>query len=159
MSGIWGNVSRSLYDAVDNRLLVLREGELLARCDSEIERAFLATFLLLSRLGDIRLRHEFEEKESSGFVLVPQVRIGDYRVDFVLGVPGRPLSRCIVIECDGHDFHEKTKEQASRDKSRDRFLNTKVAKVIRFTGSEIFRDPSSCCAEALSILNALRSAS
>ena len=26
------------------------------------------------------------------------------------------------MECDGHDFHERTKEQASSDKKRDRSL-------------------------------------
>lgn len=45
----------------------------------------------------------------------------------------------LAVECDGHDFHEKTKEQARRDKSRDRILISHGIHTIRFTGSEIFR--------------------
>lgn len=46
----------------------------------------------------------------------------------------------IVIEIDGHDFHERTKEQAQRDKSRDRYLTAEGYTVFRFTGSEVYRD-------------------
>lgn len=53
----------------------------------------------------------------------------------------------LVIECDGHDFHEKTKEQAQKDKSRDRFLLSKGYHVMRFTGSEIYRNPRECVSE------------
>ena len=43
----------------------------------------------------------------------------------------------IVVELDGHDFHEKTKEQAQKDKDRDRSLTRAGYKIMRFTGSEI----------------------
>src|SRR5205807_7453561 len=45
-----------------------------------------------------------------------------------------------IVEIDGHDFHERTKEQAQRDKSRDRYLNQSGFTVFRFTGSEVFND-------------------
>lgn len=44
-----------------------------------------------------------------------------------------------IIECDGHDFHEKTKEQAQRDKERDRLFTKNGYTIIHFTGSEIVR--------------------
>ncbi len=47
----------------------------------------------------------------------------------------------IILEVDGHDFHEKTKEQAIRDKSRDRFMTKKGFPIFRFTGSEVFNQP------------------
>ena len=47
----------------------------------------------------------------------------------------------IILEVDGHEFHEKTKEQAIRDKSRDRFITRKGFPIFRFTGSEIFNQP------------------
>lgn len=47
----------------------------------------------------------------------------------------------IILEVDGHEFHEKTKEQAIRDKSRDRFIMKKGFPIFRFTGSEIFNQP------------------
>ncbi len=47
----------------------------------------------------------------------------------------------IHIEADGHEYHEKTKGQAQRDKSRDRILMSQEdTKVLHYTGSEIYRD-------------------
>jgi hypothetical protein len=46
------------------------------------------------------------------------------------------------FRCDGHDYHERTKEQAERDKSRDRALKRAGYDVIHFTGREIWRDPA-----------------
>lgn len=70
------------------------------------------------------------------FDVTPQVEIGTYRADFVVSTMGESF----IVECDGHDFHEKTKEQAARDKKRDRYLQGRGYKVFRFTGSEIWRN-------------------
>lgn len=47
----------------------------------------------------------------------------------------------IVIEYDGHDFHERTREQARRDKSRDRLVTLRGWEPVRFTGAEVYEDP------------------
>ncbi len=52
--------------------------------------------------------------------------------------------RVIAIYCDGHDFHERTKEQAERDRSIDRKLQEAGIVVMRFTGREIYRDAHAC---------------
>ena len=67
-----------------------------------------------------------------------QAKINKYTVDFLIEVDE---NKYIVIECDGHEFHEKTKEQAKHDKERDRFLQMEGYPVYRFTGSEIFNNP------------------
>jgi very-short-patch-repair endonuclease len=77
-----------------------------------------------------------------------QQKIGPYRVDFAF-----PDCR-VVVECDGHDYHEKTKEQARRDKRRDRYLTGEGWRVYRFTGSEIFQNADRCVAEIVSVLPA-----
>jgi len=66
----------------------------------------------------------------------------NYRVDFLISVYDAVLleGMTFVIECDGHDFHEKTKEQARKDKKRDRDLITNGYMVMRFTGSEIYNN-------------------
>ena len=70
-----------------------------------------------------------------------QEEIGKYRADFVLYLHKNcEIIKKFVIELDGHDFHEKTKEQAKRDKEKDRFLISEGFIVIRFTGSEIFNN-------------------
>lgn len=77
------------------------------------------------------------------------------RVDFLLTFPqnftvkNKYFNREVkmIIECDGHDFHEKTKEQAQKDKSRDRILKASGYTVFRFTGSEIYRNAAGCARE------------
>lgn len=100
--------------------------------------------------------------------LVSQRNLLKYRVDFAItnerleseseahkasmGYMG-PIRVC--IECDGHDFHERTKEQAARDKKRDRELATAGWTVLRFTGSEIWKDPSSCVEQVMELIGNL----
>lgn len=72
-----------------------------------------------------------------------EVGIGPYKVDFLISrrPGGHDLTKFCVIECDGHEFHERTKKQAEHDKKRDRFLQAEGFPVLRLTGSEIWRDP------------------
>jgi hypothetical protein len=58
----------------------------------------------------------------------------------------------IAVECDGHDFHEKTKEQAAADKARDREIVAAGITVLRFTGSEIWKDAEKCAQEVEALL-------
>lgn len=78
------------------------------------------------------------------YFITAQAPIGSYKADFLLWFANGSHHGGIVIECDGHDFHEKTKEQASRDKRRDREILTAGYPVLRFTGSEIYRDAIAC---------------
>ena len=75
----------------------------------------------------------------------PQAKIGPYRVDFLISCGDIRM----IVECDGHDFHEKTKEQAAKDKKRDRWFQSNGFKVMRFTGSELWRDPWACADEII----------
>lgn len=93
------------------------------------------------------------ESHCEGLAIFPQVQIGKYRVDFLLRatLPNQPAGY-LVVECDGHDYHERTKEQARHDRSRDREIMLMGIRVIRFTGSEIHADATKCAGEALSHL-------
>ncbi len=84
----------------------------------------------------------------------PQAQLKDWRVDFLVSVWGCPEDseddfkwRHLIVECDGHEYHERTKEQAARDRSRDRRAVLADAVVFRFTGSEIWRDPWGCAGQ------------
>ena len=70
--------------------------------------------------------------------IYPQEKIDKYTVDFLVSADFSDDK--VIIECDGHDFHEKTKEQAKHDKERDRFLTSLGFKILRYTGSEIYND-------------------
>lgn len=80
----------------------------------------------------------------TGFWILPQETVGKHRVDFLLWIQQDDRGAGLIVECDGHEFHEKTKEQAARDKKRDRELLAAGFPVMRFTGSEIYRDPVGC---------------
>lgn len=91
-------------------------------------------------------------------VVFMQAPVIGYRVDFLLlaqlaEAKGGPVR--IVIECDGHDYHERTKEQAKRDRGMDRALQAAGFRVFRFTGSEIYRDPDRCVEEVRRHLDAV----
>lgn len=120
---------------------------------SEIERGFAAHFVLGCRIRGVPYALSRPDSPSDYVFLAPQVQIGSYRVDFLLGMGTRPaISECVAVECDGHDFHDRTPEQAARDKSRDRLLNQYVKAVARFTGREIYRDVDACLRDATNIL-------
>ncbi len=136
-------IVQAMYiDDVFGRAATLLEA--VERCESPIEQMMcVALFgaLVTDRacIGDIDC------------VVMPQqeIRCGDqtYRVDFEIAVflPVEFLeTMTVVVECDGHDFHEKTKEQAARDKARDRAIQACGVPVLRFTGSEIWHAPWRC---------------
>lgn len=55
----------------------------------------------------------------------------------------------VIVECDGHEFHERTKEQAAKDRARDRASVMGGYDVFRFTGSELWRDPMGCAEQVV----------
>ncbi len=77
-------------------------------------------------------------------VLAAQEQISSYRADFTLTANGGAR---LVVECDGHDFHDRTKQQAAYDRARDRELLAMGIQTMRFTGSEIHHSPERCAAE------------
>lgn len=138
-------------------------------CESEIEGMLAASFVACNNLdyyngSECRWRifgwsfddHAsiedlaIEGQEPNIIFVTPQVIIGGYRVDFLCymrmfdWLDKRSKTVVVAIECDGHEFHEKTKEQAKRDKSRDRDLLIKGIPSMRFAGSEIWKDVFGC---------------
>jgi hypothetical protein len=54
-------------------------------------------------------------------------------VDFAVFLPDlSPTHPLAVVECDGHEFHERTVAQASWDKRRDRMIQSLGVPVIAF---------------------------
>jgi very-short-patch-repair endonuclease len=118
----------------------------LNQCESPIEQIFAyhlcKYFYVINDLSDFQdIKIELNAQEPI------EINKQKYRVDFLLIFnEGK-----IVIECDGHDYHEKTKQQAQRDKSRDRNLQKEGYIVLRFTGSEIYKDPIGCVNEVVEV--------
>ena len=66
---------------------------------------------------------------------------------------GYPL---LGIEIDSHIWHEKTKEQARKDKERERYLVGRGWQLLRFTGSEVFNDAPKCVRETVEVADKVR---
>lgn len=100
-----------------------------------------------------------EAARGRGAIFVrPQYDILRYSADFLLSWVAPPLADGerrwvgIVLECDGHDFHTQTKEQAAHDRSRDRAMQELGWDMFRFTGTELWKDPIVCARQALTHL-------
>lgn len=160
------DIDEYIKDYFDERVELLQKEtdlfrKILLQCESPLEQQFL---IWLSKWFCASPNLWSEELYLQGSVvdLLPQsfpvairqqskISLSEYqyRADFMITGykedyndsrwETRPLVRCIV-EVDGHDFHERTKEQAQRDKRRDRHFQKNGFPVFRFTGSEVFHD-------------------
>ena len=135
------------------------------KCQSPIESAMLAALTIIGINTDTQLSLVLEGYPSrlthalaNDLMIEPQAKIGKYRVDFLVTYverweDGIELARTqMAIECDGHYFHDRTKEQARKDKERDRMLQSLGLRVYRYTGSEIWADVFKCACQAINEL-------
>jgi len=140
-----------------------------ARCESPIERVMAAALIHCFKYGSDGFfggdgpwfgwddRVWSDPVAFPGCHIWPQTQVGIYRADFFIAweveTHRGPVKRGnFVIECDGHDHHERTKEQAAHDRRRDRWMTEQGITVIRFTGSEIWANPSSCAQSVMDIM-------
>ena len=93
----------------------------------------------------LEIRNQESVMASSGKMYIPDFTIP------VLDI-GTNNFKMFAIECDGHDFHEKTKEQVTRDRKRERELIEDGYTVIRFSGTEIYNDPFKCASQVFKII-------
>ena len=88
-------------------------------------------------------------KGDENVMLFSNEKISTYRCDFLFITE---MKASLVVECDGHDFHDRTKQQAAYDRARDREILLLGTPTIRFTGSEIVHSPERCAAEIYAIV-------
>lgn len=124
-------------------------------CESPIEEMMLAALMQVFKYESWLASHDvfFSAGGSvnipapfSGIHFYVQSNVDKYRPDFCVTFNNLDNNNqeVVVIECDGHDYHERTKEQARHDKQRDRWMTEKSFRILRFTGSEIYANPIEC---------------
>ena len=74
-----------------------------------------------------------------------------YIPDFAIFMNG--LYQGFSIEIDGYEWHEKTKDQAQRDKKKDRAYIKNRFIPVHFTGSEVYHNSQECIRELLEIID------
>jgi very-short-patch-repair endonuclease len=132
------------------------------KTESPIETAFAVAFEWWCRLEDnsVFIKGPEDTSNTSSLLeinhgpckewvnIAPQTEIDTYRVDFLITFScGYKRLEELIVECDGHDFHDRTHDQASRDRERDRVLTSAGYRVFRFTGTDINRRPIECAIE------------
>jgi len=150
----WGELQALIRQDAEYKIDITKHA--LNRCGSDLERAFLITTLQVFGERYYAMLHEKDRpvflwhNEYEGMTrltLQAPISIGghNYRADFLIEYASRTpaiVERAhIVVEIDGHNFHERTKEQARHDRKRDRLMTQEGYTVFRFTGSEIYAEP------------------
>lgn len=137
-----------------------------AQCGSPIERILLARLIMDSPSREEGLHFNFYRTPAAYPDLIPhpfggvdvhlQAQVGIYRADFLFTQQSRlnpAKDRHLLVECDGHFYHERTRAQAKHDKRRDRYFASLGITVLRFTGSEIYTDVAAVVAEIIEHLS------
>lgn len=153
-----GDISNYLVDKVSLHLLALKSDaemifeESLIDCESPIEQ------LLSLALEDLNIKNIYKYNPFIDVVEIEKQKEiycenKKYRVDFCIPVVYKNQeNKSFIIECDGHEFHQKTKEQVERDNTRMRDLQRQGYEVIRFSGTEIWHRPYKCASDILNII-------
>lgn len=80
----------------------------------------------------------------------------NYRADIFFDCDEQPYGEFdgykLVIECDGHEFHEKTKEQVEYRNERDLELKKHGIDVLHFSGSQIYNNPFKCAFQIIELI-------
>jgi hypothetical protein len=128
-------------------------------CDQEW---FQGIFTVKANDDDWLTSMKDDRQARTHLIMQRQQQLPNWRVDFLFHVYA-DWARCpdggtegwkqLIVECDGHDFHERTKEQAARDRERDRWAQLQGIEVFRFTGSELWKDPLGCANQVIKWAN------
>lgn len=144
---------------------------LFEKCESEIEKLFLESWLGISgeEYNDFNFDCDFKLNKVSRdyyddclsferifYEIRPQYKVDNYRVDFLIRAFDLDKNQDLIyskilVECDGYEFH-KSHEKFIHDRQRDRFLKCKGFDVVRASGSEICNEPELVIDDCLNIL-------
>lgn len=159
--------ARALYiqaAAVSVQAIITRCAQV---CESPVELALALALGFVGRQQSCAVLYDFgdavigDAEVDSTLRIRPQAPLCDYRIDLLLtmqkiedGTEGIIVeTKQLAVEADGAEFHDRTQEQAIRDRKRDRQLQAMGLSVFRFAGSEVWRDVFACARDTLSFLN------
>ncbi len=157
LSVAYGEDDKLNGDSPIERLFNLALSLNLRHCDQEYFHGLMRVFEGMSLEEYKALPHA-----KNHIIIQVQQQLPNWRVDFLIHVyadwfreptGGTEGWKQLIVECDGHDFHERTKEQAARDRERDRWAQLQGIEVFRFTGSELWRDPLGCADQVIKWAN------
>lgn len=136
-----------------NKELIHNIGLALAypKIESPIEKIFLTAFLICDKYN---------------IYIDPQTKIkcGDntYYADFTITYDHYVNHMFhenfkLVIECDGYEFHQKSKKQVEYGNKREYDLKMEGYEILRFSGSEIYNQPIQCVKKVFDYISKVHS--
>lgn len=114
------------------------------------ERVNVEGFL---KILDLRLA---DEKDGENWVYAaPQVSFdAERRCDFMFAIYYKRW-HLVCVECDGFEWHDKDKASFEKYRCYDRLMQQSGINVLRFAGTEIWRDAAGCLAQIILYLRKL----
>lgn len=92
--------------------------------------------------------YKLTEEYLQGFLELPKAdfmfKADDYLTKLILGKEIRNYNYKLIIECDGYEFHQKTRQQVQKDNEREYDLKMAGYEILRFSGSQIYNEPLKC---------------
>lgn len=152
------DISKYLVNKVDTYLYATKSDKQMTLEESVIECESPIEQLLSLSLEELNIKQIYNFNPFVDVIEVEkqsEIKCGNkkYRVDFLIPVAYKNQgNKCFVIECDGHEFHQKTKEQVEKDNTRTRDLQKAGYEIIRFSGTEIWHRPYKCAKDVLNII-------
>lgn len=121
---------------------------------SPIEQIFITAFELYCR--DKKQIYLFPQKEinvnGKKYCIDFEFDADDYLTQMLFNHQIKNTTFKLAIECDGHKFHQKTKEQVQYDNEREFDLKMAGYEVLRFSGSQIYNDPFKCAEDTYNFI-------
>jgi len=126
---------------------------LLGATESPIESMLLTALVEAAHANGYRVG---TVPTGSGTIAIrPQQWVGPYRADFVVAYSFFNAELDLIVEADGHEYHS-AKRQMAKDKKRDRFMTAQGYRILRFTGSEIWRSAPKCAKVVIGMVMAFQ---
>ena len=115
---------------------------------SPIEQIFITAFEFYCRLENKKRIFLFPQKEviynNKKYYIDFEFEADDYLTSLIFEDKLKNKNFKLAIECDGYEFHQKTKEQVQHDNEREYNLKMAGYEVLRFSGTQIYNNPLKC---------------
>lgn len=135
-------------EIIDDVLCSNGDNLLYKSCQSPIEKIFIFAYDIVIANEDFLINELFYLFPQKEIVANKHRYIADFYFD-TNELPDAVFEHDfkLVIECDGHEFHEKTKKQVEYTNNRNFDLQKEGYDVLHFSGSQIYQNPIECATE------------
>ena len=115
---------------------------------SPIEQIFITAFEIYCKKQQYRDIYLFPQHEvicgNKKYYIDFTFLADDYLTHLIFSDKLKNNNFKLAIECDGYEFHQKTKEQVQKDNEREYDLKMAGYEVLRFSGTQIYNNPLKC---------------